>query len=136
MSAPYLQDNARSPYLASSSGKAAGCAATSVPGAMAPVTDHPPEGYTRYRAPSAPDERLSRTRGSPDQRRPGDMGHDARRPVGQCGERVISSSGGYGGAAAGPCEPLDAAPVACHALSRSHDVLDHEVTRGRWFRDR
>ena len=66
MSAPYLQDNARSAYVARSSGKAAGCASTSVPGAMAPLTDHPPEGYTRYRAPSAPDERLSRTRGSPD----------------------------------------------------------------------
>src|ERR687898_3522170 len=103
MSAPYLQDNARSAYLARSSGKAAGCAATSVPGAMAPLTDHPPEGYTRYRAPSAPDERLSRTRGSPDQRRPGDMGHDARRPAGRCGEPVdLQVGGGYGGAAPGP----------------------------------
>jgi hypothetical protein len=55
----------RSAYLVRSSGKAAGCGSTSVPGAMAPVTDNPPEGYTRYRAPSAPDERLSRTRGSP-----------------------------------------------------------------------
>jgi hypothetical protein len=59
-----------------------------------PLTEDPPEGYTRYRAPSAPDERLSRTRGSPDQRRPGDMGHDARRPVGQCGERVDLPLGG------------------------------------------
>ena len=44
MSAPYLQDNARSAYLARSSGKAAGCASTLVPGAMVPLTDNQPEG--------------------------------------------------------------------------------------------
>jgi hypothetical protein len=42
MSAPYLQGNARSGYLARSSGKAAGCACTSAPGAMAPDREPAP----------------------------------------------------------------------------------------------
>ena len=54
MSAPYLQDNARSAYLARSRGKAAGCASTSVPGAMAPLTDHPPEAKLATGLPRRP----------------------------------------------------------------------------------
>jgi hypothetical protein len=46
-----------------------------------PLTDNPPEGYTRVRAPSAPDERLSRTRGSPVGRLAGLPGMRAVRPI-------------------------------------------------------
>jgi hypothetical protein len=46
-----------------------------------PLTDNPPEGYTRVRAPSAPDERLSRTRGSPVGRLAGLPGRRAVRPI-------------------------------------------------------
>jgi hypothetical protein len=94
MSAPYRQDNAPSAYLARSSGKVAGCGSTSVPGAMAPLIDHPPEGYTRHRAPSAPDERLSRTRGSPVGRLAGGPGRRGRPaiPSGAAPGTVVLSS--------------------------------------------
>src|SRR5918994_7576406 len=72
--------------------------------------------------------------GSPDQRRPGDMGHDARRPTGRCGEPVDLQLGGRlwwcrrrTGRASGRRRRWRA------TLSHSRDVLDHEVMRGRWF---